>query len=84
MLQPQISDLRNICGQDHSKKLTILENSVDAMQEQIQKCGLKEAITSKLRPVLTIFLSSIKIFCFGRNDVIYCKVSSRRMEHSPF
>ena len=47
-LRPLISDLRNICAQDH-KKLTILENSVGAMQKQIQKCRLKEAITSKLK-----------------------------------
>ena len=48
-LQPLVSDLRNICGQDHSKKFTILENSVDAMQEQIRKCTIKEATTSKLK-----------------------------------
>ena len=48
-LRSLISDLRNICRRGHSKKLTILENSVDTMQEQIQKCSLKEAITSKLK-----------------------------------
>ena len=48
-LRPLISKFQNTCGQDHSKKLTILENSIDALQEQIQKCSLKEAITSKLK-----------------------------------
>ena len=49
----RIFRFRNIRRQDHIKiiryKLTILENSVGAMQKQIQKCTLKEVITSKLQ-----------------------------------
>ena len=31
VLQPLIFDLWNVCKQDHTKKVTTLENSVDAM-----------------------------------------------------